>query len=57
MRWDQAEKWFPTGVLSSVASGGTEAAPYGTAVLLALIYGAIGWGVSVLVLQRRDIVD
>lgn len=55
--WDQAEKWFPAGVLSSVAGGGTEAAPYGTAVVLALIYGAVAWGVSVLVLQRRDIVD
>ena len=34
-----------------------EAATYTTALALAAAYGAVAWGITAIVLQRRDIVD
>lgn len=55
--WDQAEKWLPAGVLSALASGGTEAVGHSRALALATAYGAVAWVITTLVLERRDIVD
>lgn len=55
--WDQVEKWFPAGVLSALASGGTETVSYANAWLLAIAYAVVTWAVTTIVLNRRDIVD
>ena len=55
--WDQADQWLPAGVLNALITGGNDAVAYTTALALAAIYAAITWGVAVIVLQRRDIVD
>lgn len=55
--WDQVEKWFPAGVLSAFASGGSEAVGYGRAALLTAVYAAAAWVITTVVLERRDIVD
>ena len=41
----------------AIPTGGDEAATYATTLALAAAYGAVAWGITAIVLQRRDIVD
>ena len=55
--WDKVEQWFPAGVLSAFAAGGTDTIGYAKAALLASVFGAAAWAITAIVLNRRDIVD
>ena len=48
---------FPGSILSSLAAGGTQDTTYVTALVMALIYGAIGIILTLLVFGRRDVTD
>lgn len=55
--WDHADQWLPAGVLNALIAGGNDAVSYTTVVALAAGYAAITWGVTAVVLQRRDILE
>lgn len=52
---ESATDWLPGGTLAAVASGGTAALSYGTAMALAAIYAAGGLGIAAAAFHRRDI--
>jgi hypothetical protein len=54
---DAPSDWLLGTTLGAVASGGTEAVPYGMALALAAVYAILGLVVAGLVLVRRDVTD
>jgi len=49
--------WLPGTILGAVASGGTQAVPYGTALALAAGYVTLGLVLAGVVFVRRDVTD
>ena len=54
---DAPSDWLLGTTLNAVASGGTEAVPYGTALALALGYATLGLAFAGAVFVRRDVTD
>jgi hypothetical protein len=55
MLLEDAAKWLPGQVFSAIASGGTAAVQFGTALLVGGGYAALALVAAVVVFQRRDI--
>lgn len=57
MLGDAPSNWLLGTTLNAIASGGTSAVPYGTALVLGLVYVAVGLFVAGVVFVRRDVTD
>ena len=49
--------WLPGTTITAIASGGTHAVAYGTAITLGAGYGIVALALAVLVTTRRDVTD
>jgi len=55
--WDSAGEWLPAGVISALASGGTELVSFEKAVMLSAGYAMLSLAVMYLTFARRDVTD